>query len=215
MVISQSQVTQEKEMFLKKINKIFLLIFFLIFALKINYVYSLENKQLRPLVFNYLNNINEFESNFLQSEEGYIEEGLLYIKKDRVRIQYNEPSSIRIIISKNKGMYFNEGLEELQYFNPKKNIASTLFKFFYDKDFLIDAKFNYEKNFITVEKKILIDEEIKKIKIFFESSPILLKKIEVRGSGDLMILAIINPNFNPIIDDSFFSMADPRIVKSK
>lgn len=215
MGIFQRPVIQEKEVFLKKIDKITFLFFCLIFILINKQVLSLEKSLIKPIVLDYLQDIKEFKSSFLQSQDGAIEEGMLYIKNNRVRIEYLTNSEIRIIISDNEGMYYNKELDELQYFNPKKNIAGSFFKFFYDKSFLIDAKYKHEENFITVEKLVTIGDEINKIKIYFESSPVLLKKIEIINNDRLMTLAIINPNFNPSIDNNFFSMADPRIIKSK
>ena len=52
---------------------------------------------------NYLKGLNEFSSSFLQIQNNDISEGLIFIKGDRLRIEYTSPSNIIFILKKNKG----------------------------------------------------------------------------------------------------------------
>ena len=110
---------QAKEVFLKKmlnIKSIKLFFIFIFFSL------PLASKETIALnnALNYLKGLNEFSSSFLQIQNNDISEGLIFIKGDRLRIEYTSPSNIIFILKKNKGMYFNTELQEVQYFNPKK-----------------------------------------------------------------------------------------------
>ena len=197
-----------KEMFLKKINKIFLIFVVtnIIFLCQ-----SLLAEVSKKDILNYLSNIDEFESNFIQSDENSIEEGLLYLKNKRIKIQYISPSKIQIIISKNKGMYFNQDLEEVEYFSTKNSIAEYFYKIFFNINFLDDASFRVEKSFLILEKNILIEDEISNIKIFFENKPILIRKLQINQNNSIITYSIINPNFNPELNKKFFSMVNPLI----
>ena len=129
MVIFQNQATQEKEVSLKKVNNFILGCVYLIYIFFSFSVNALENENINKKITNYLNNIKEFSSGFIQSNGQTIEEGELYLKNNRLKIQYTNPSNIIIIVAENKAMYFNQDLEEVQYFNPHKSIANILFLF--------------------------------------------------------------------------------------
>ena len=60
-------------------------------------------------------------------------------------------------------------------------------------------------------KKIKINDEINNIKIIFEQSPIKLRKIEISNSDGFTSFAIVNANYNPVLDDKMFSLANPLL----
>ena len=80
-------------------------------------------------ISNYFFKINNFTSNFIQSDSDGIQEGNIYLsnKVKRIKIHYNEPSNIVFILKNNKAMYFNVDLEEVEYFNTKNSIADIFF----------------------------------------------------------------------------------------
>jgi len=212
MVISLKLVMRVKEVFLKKLNKFLnrfckYIIFFLctnLYAANVQYDY-------KKIITEYILNINQLSSNFIQSSGNTIEEGTLYLKDKRVKIQYSYPAKIQIIIAKNKAMYFNEDLQEVQYFNPKDSLANFFYKVFFNQTFFDDAFFYEKENFITVEKEFFIDGEKLTILIFFENRPFVLRKIEVYQENNITVFSLINPNYNPDLNNKFFSMANPTI----
>ena len=122
---------QEKEMYLLRINKkklIFLLFFLFI-------VFLLPNQSngnqtiLSSKISNYFFKINNFTSNFIQSDSDGIQEGIIYLsnKVKRIKIHYTEPSNIVFILKNNKAMYYNVDLEEVEYFSTKNSIADIFF----------------------------------------------------------------------------------------
>ena len=164
MGIFLNPVTQVKEMFLKKINNFFVVCCytFILFAFN-NVNAEALPKEFKTNILNYINSIEEFSSSFLQSNGKTIEEGNLYIKNKRIIIQYNTPSKIKIIIAHNKAMYFNEDLQEVEYFNPKNSVAELFYKIFYDLSFFDSGILRNNENILILEKNISFEDE--KIKL--------------------------------------------------
>ena len=108
-------------------------------------------------------------------------------------------------------MYFNQDLEEVQYFNPHNSIASIFFQIFFDKYFFNDAYFNEQEKSLLISKKIVFENQEYALSIIFETSPLIIRKIKIQSAGDITTYSILSPNFNPRLDDSFFSLIDPLI----
>ena len=168
-----------------------------------------ENKSYKLKILEYLSNNKEFSSSFIQYNDDSFQEGKFFLKKNRLRIEYSAPTQIVFVIKDSNAMYYNLDLKEVEYFNPKNTIAMIFFDFFYDKKFLEDIEFNDENNSIDFVKNIKIKDEINNIKIIFEKSPIKLRKIEISNSESFVSFAIINANYNPVLDDKMFSLANP------
>lgn len=212
MVIFLKQVTLVKEVYLKRIYNFFIFIFFINILFFFNSSYSKElTIELKKDVIIFLESIKEFSSEFIQTDGQTIEEGFLFIKNDRIKIQYNKPKKITIIIDKNKAMYFNEDLQEIEYFNPKNSIADYFYQIFNNQSFFDDAGFIKKNNFITINKKIKLNDSSIHLKIFFEDSPFLLRKISIIELDNEFSISFINPNYNPGLESDFFSMANPLI----
>lgn len=210
MVIFQRHRGQGKEMFLEKQNR-FLLIFFSLIFFTTNSFSGDKILLKKDLVLRYINDVNNFSSDFLQSIEGNISEGSVYFKEERLRIDYKKPSKIKIIIKKNKAMYFNVSLEEVEYFNPKNSVAGIFFDIFNDNNFFINSLFTNFENYSLLEKNIKIKDENIQLKIFFEDKPIEIRKIEILQNEEKIIFSIINPDYNPVFTKKFFSMVNPVI----
>ena len=212
MELFQNQVIQEREMCLKKRSRIIVLIFFfLILCINFNLSAEEKNSNIRSEVITYLTNIKEFSSSFIQHDGNSLQQGEFFLKRNRLRVQYSSPKKIVLIVKEKNAMYYNIDLEEVEYFNPKKTPASIFFNFFYDKEYLEDFKIYHEKNFFSFEKTIIIDENENIVKFFFEKSPLKLRKIEIKNSEGVSSFTIINPNYNPDLEDKLFSLANPLL----
>ncbi len=200
---------QEKEVYSKKIDSCFLiLLVFIFFLLSSLSLFAQENKEVKKLVYEYLNNINEFSSLFIQTNNESLSEGKLFYMDNRLRVDYTSPTKIIIIISEKKAMYYNKDLDEIEYFNPKKSIAKIFFNIFNQIKFFNDAKFSYQENYIQLKKEIIIDEDDKyKLEITFEKNPTLLRNIKIYNDNEIWDYNIINHNFYPGLERKFFSMA--------
>ena len=189
---------------LLKIILLFIVFFFL------NIVEAKDKEQIYKIkTFEYLTNIVEFESKFIQIQENEIQTGHFFKKNNRLRVNYDEPSNIVFVIKQNKAMYFNKNLGEVQYFNTKKNSTKIFFDLFNDINFLDNAKFFFYDNVFHFSKIIDIANESNLIKIFFEESPIRLRKIKIQNEDTTITFYINDINFNPDFEDNFFSLANP------
>ena len=203
---------REKEVFLKNKNIIYTYVVFILLISTCFLTKAEEgNNNYRLKISEYLSNNKEFASSFIQYSDGSFQEGEFFLKKNRLRIEYNAPAKIIFVIKDSNAMYYNLDLKEVEYFNPKNTVAKIFFDFFYDKKFLEGVKFNNENNSFDFIKKIKIKDEINNIKIIFEKSPIKLRKIEISNSEGLISFAIINANYNPVLDDKMFSLANPLL----
>ena len=212
MAISLNQATQEKEVFLRKVNRtIFFFTFILTFIVSLN-IWAMDTKKiLQEIVIKHLESIDEFSSQFLQTNGETIEEGNLYLKNKRIKIHYHSPSEIQIIIAQNKAMYYNKDLQELQYFNPNKSLASYFYNVFYNTTFFNEAIFEEKNNYIVVSKNLTVDEEKIKLKIFIEQNPIVIRKLRIEKTDSVIIFNILNHNFNPELTNKNVSMINPTI----
>ncbi len=199
-------------MFLKNKNIIYTYIIF-IFLILVCFLTKAEeeNNNYRLKILEYLSNNKEFASSFIQYNDGSVQEGEFYLKKNRMRIEYSTPVKIVFVIKDSNAMYYNLDLKEVEYFNPENTAAKIFFDFFYDKKFLEGIKFNNENNYFDFAKKIKINDEINNIKIIFEKSPMKLRKIEISDSEGFTSFTIINANYYPVLDDKMFSLANPLL----
>ena len=196
----------------KMFNKLLIIVSIFIAFFSLNTLEAVDKEQIYKIkTFKYLTNIDEFESRFIQIQENDIQKGSFFKKNNRLRVNYDEPSNIVFVIKKNSAMYYNKNLSEVQYFNTKKNNTRIFFDLFNDINFLNNAKFFFKKKTFHFSKKIEIANEINLIKIFFEESPIRLRKIEIQNNELTTIFYINDMNFNPNFEDNFFSLANPLI----
>ena len=201
---------QEKEVFLKKVFdlkfiKLLVVLIFLSFPAKNKESDSLNN------ALTYLKNLDEFSSSFLQIQDNDISEGLIYIKGNRIRIEYTSPSNLVFILKENKGMYYNKELEEVQYFNPKNTIGKFFINLFNNDDFLSNSTIEKREGYFYILKEIQFDDVIYKITIYFEENPFQLRKLEIANDIDVTTFTILNHNYNPDLNDKIFSLANPLL----
>ena len=196
-------------MLLKKINNITIFIFFLTTSL----VQALEAKEIKNnIIKDYFFNFNEFSSSFMQTDNISTEIGKIYIKDKRIRIEYNEPTKILIIIARGKAMYFNQDLKEVEYINTKNSLVEVFYEIFYDPNFFIKAVFVEKKNLILLEKKIILSKNKNiNLKVIFEKNPLNLKKIILKNTDGIISYYLLNPEFFLEYEKDFFSMANPLL----
>ena len=194
----------------KKLN---FLLFFLFMVFLLPNQSNGNQTILSSKISNYFFKINNFTSNFIQSDSDGIQEGNIYLsnKVKRIKIHYNEPSNIIFVLKNNKAMYFNVDLEEVEYFNTKNSIADIFFKVFYDEEFFYNSAIVEKKNTIEIKKTIIVDEEEREILIFFEKNPLIIKQIKIKENEGYRVMTFVNPNFNISFKKNFFSIANPLL----
>ena len=165
----------------------------------------------REKVFEYISKIGDFESRFIQIQNGEVQNGGFYKGKNRMRIIYDDPTNIEFVIKKNNVMYFNKNLQEVQYFGTKNNNSKIFFDLFNNINFLDDANFNLSSNMFYFYKNIIIDEELILIRVYFEESPMLIRRIDIQDGENEISVYINNINLNPSFSENFFSLANPLL----
>jgi outer membrane lipoprotein-sorting protein len=190
-----------KDKFLKKQTNLLLItiLFFIILFSK-----NAIGDQINSKVVNYIKNLNFFSSKFIQSSGTSLEEGNIYIKDNKIRLDYFSPDRT-LIISKNKGVYINHELKEENFFSTKKNIVRLFYDIFLDYSFFSSFVFEENNGEIVFEKKIIIDSKITYLKIFFENKPLLLRKIIAKSENEIISISFSEHNYNNDFDESLFS----------
>ena len=159
----------------------------------------------------YLDTLEEFSASFVEDNNGSIQEGFFYKNKNRIRIDYVSPTKIKIILDKNKAMYLNYDLKEIEYFNPNKTPAKIVFDIFYTDFINSYYKYEAEENFSKLFFEIKDEELIYFAEIIFETRPLHLRLVNIIGNDQNISFGLKDHNFNTSFEKNFFSMADPFI----
>ena len=190
---------------MQKKNIILIIIFYQIYFINTAFAES------KTEIINYILGINNFSSKFIQTENESFSEGNFYLQNNRLKVEYLQPSSIEIILAKNKAMYFNKDLQEVEYFNPNKTIAKIFYEVFNNELFFTDANLKSKNAFSILEKDIVIDDIKYKIDILFENKPLIIRKVIIDDGTNVIQFGIINIDYFPEFEKKFFSMSNPLI----
>ena len=173
----------------------FFLYTFLVFCFLTKKISSFDNKLLNQLE-NYLNQLNNISSQFIQSSTSGSEKTgeILISKPGKLRIEYKKSKELLIIADGTWLHYFDTELNEIQSVIIEKSPAWILLK----KNINLKNDFNISK----LEKKsgkitlTLVDkniENIEKIELIFSSNPIKLKKWVVTDTQEIeTTIALLN-----------------------
>ena len=173
----------------------FFLYTFLVFCFFTKKISSFDNKLLNQLE-NYLNQLDNISSQFIQSSTSGSEETgkILISKPGKLRIEYKKSKELLIVADGKWLHYFDIELNEIQSVIIEKSPAWILLK----KNLDLKNDFNISK----LEKKsgkitlTLVDkniENIEKIELIFSSNPIKLKKWVVTDTQEIeTTIALLN-----------------------
>jgi len=173
----------------------FFLYTFLVFCFFTKKISSFDNKLLNQLE-NYLNQLNNISSQFIQSSTSGSEKTgeILISKPGKLRIEYKKSKELLIVADGKWLHYFDIELNEIQSVIIEKSPAWILLK----KNLDLKNDFNISK----LEKKsgkitlTLVDkniENIEKIELIFSSNPIKLKKWVVTDTQEIeTTIALLN-----------------------
>ena len=182
----------------------FFLYTFLVFCFFTKKISSFDNKLLNQLE-NYLNQLNNISSQFIQSSTSGSEKTgeILISKPGKLRIEYKKSKELLIVADGKWLHYFDIELNEIQSVIIEKSPAWILLK----KNLDLKNDFNISK----LEKKsgkitlTLVDkniENIEKVELVFSSNPIKLKKWVVTDTQEIettiaLLNIIIKKKFKP------------------
>jgi len=197
---------QEKDMYSKKYN-VLLCFFILTFFLTKN-VISSEKNHLK--ISNYLYEIKNFTVSFIQEDGGSLSEGKIFIGENRLRVEYQTPSKILIILDKDKAMYYNFELDEDEFFDPQNTSAWFFFDIFKNKHFLNDAILQSKNKNILIQKQGELNGGIYNLEIDFENNPLVLRKIRLDTADTYLKLSFFDHVYNQEFSDDFFKLINPK-----
>ena len=193
---------QEKDKLLKKTSKIFLL--FILFAAE-----SVFANTTKLQLLDYNNSLKNSSAFFTQTDGNTIEEGILYIGSNRVKIDYKKPKKITIVLTAKKGMYVNHELKETQFFDTNKSFVNIFFKILTGKDFYKNSQLDITNHSITIGDNFEINKKFYKTKIVYENKPIKLRKIKVNENGGGFEIGFYNHNNLEDTKKNFYSLINP------
>ena len=193
-------------MYSKKYN-VFLCFFILTFFLTKN-VISSEKNHLK--ISNYLYEIKNFTVSFIQEDGGSLSEGKIFIGENRLRVEYQTPSKILIILDKDKAMYYNFELDEDEFFDPQNTSAWFFFDIFKNKHFLNDAILQSKNKNILIQKQGELNGGIYNLEIDFENNPLVLRKIRLDTADTYLKLSFFDHVYNQEFSDDFFKLINPK-----
>ena len=186
----------------------FYIILFLILSHKVE-----SNTDIRVKILDYLNSMHNFSASFIQNDNENLSEGRVYIGEKRVRAEYLSPSKILIILGEDKAMYYNYELEEDEFFNPKNTNAWFFYDIFRNPDFFEDSKIKLKNKEIILEKSGFNNEQTKYfINVYFENSPVILRKIEISINDEFLQISIFNHSYNEDFEKDFFKLINPKFL---
>ena len=197
----QKQIMRAKDRFLKKqINFLFFGILFFIILFSKNTI----GDEIKYKVANYVKNLNSFSSKFIQSNGASLEEGNIYIKDAKIRLDYFYPDR-SLIVSKKKGVYINHELKEESFFSTDSNFIKLFYDVFLDYNFFSSLTFKENNREVIFEKTILVDSKNTNLKIYFENKPLLLRKIIAKTENEIISISFSEHNYNGVFEESLFS----------
>ena len=197
---------QEKDRFLEKISFIFLIA---LFVLSANPILGKNIKQELIKHNNSLNNISLF---FIQSDGESLEEGLIHIGEERIRVDYISPKKISVVLSKKKGIYIDHELKESEFFSVNNSFIKIYYNMFKDKDFFKKSNIQQTKKRIVIKKNYLIEKIKYPVEIIYENNPIKLRKITVGFDKKKHTLSFVSYKYVKDFEKKFFNLIDPYLT---
>ena len=197
---------QAKDKYLEKIS---ILILTLILSLCLTH--NLHAKNIFEKVFNYNNSLKNSSANFVQINTNYIQEGIIFFGNERIKINYNKPQNITIILSEKKGVYINHKLKETEFFFTKKSYLKNFFDIFHKKNHIENMELKHSSNQIEISEKTIIDNTTFNIKLIYENDPIKLRRLEIVDRNETTQIGFFNHSIEKTFDKSFFTMVDPYL----
>ena len=193
-----------KDKFLEKIN-LLILIFILCFS------HTLNAENIHEKIFKYNDKLKNSSVNFIQTNVNNIQEGVIYFGNKRIKINYNNPQKITIILSEKKGVYINHELKESNFFATKNSYVKFFYNVFHKKSYLEKLVIVDSNDKIEISEEIKLDDIFYKIALVYENSPINLRRLTIIENDEKTQMGFFSHSFEQVFEKNFFSMIDPYL----
>ena len=184
------------------------LIFFLLVLFFSNNLFALD---IRSELIAYNKNLKGVSASFIQSDGDTVEEGIIYVGSKRIRLEYNKPQKISIVLSDKKGMYVNHELMEVQYFNTKKSIIKNFFKVLTGEEIDDGYEIKTKEGAIELINTFDIDGVFYKTHIIYERNPLSLRKLNIKENQKNTEIGFYSHQKVDDLNEGFFSLINPYL----
>jgi len=191
-----------KDKFLEKIS---LLILTLCFS------QNLKAENIYEKIFNYNDALKNSSARFIQTNLNHVQEGIIFFGDERIKINYDNPESLTIILSEKKGVYINHELKESEFFLTKKSYIKVFFDIFHEKNSIRKMVLEQKNDHIEISEKTEMDNIFYNIKLVYEVDPIKLRRMEILTDHEKIQMGFFNHSLEDVFDKGFFSMIDPYL----
>jgi len=193
---------QVKDKFFEKTKLIILILFF---------SQNLNAENFYDKIFNYNNDLKNSSANFIQTNVNHIQEGVIFFGDKRIKINYNNPEKLTIILSDKKGVYINHELQESEFFVTKKSYVKNFFDIIQNKNHLSKTSIEEVFDQIVISEETYLENTFYTIRLVYEDDPIKLRRLEIISSEEKIQMGFFNHNKENVFDKNFFSMIDPYL----
>ena len=193
-----------KDKFLEKIK---LLTVFLILC----FSHNLNADDIYNKIFNYNDNLKNTSAKFIQTNTNDLQEGKIYFGDKRIKIDYNNPQRLTLILSEKKGIYTNHELQESQFFFTNKSYVKIFFNIIHKQEHLQNTVIKELKNQIEVSKQIQFNDISYNVILVYENDPLKLRRLEILGDNEKIQMGFFDHNIEEVYDKKIFSMIDPYL----
>jgi hypothetical protein len=195
---------QAKDKFLEKIN-------LLILVLVLFFSNNLYAEKIYEKIFNYNYALKNSSANFIQTNLNQVQEGIIFFGDERIKINYNHPEKLTIILSEKKGVYINHELEEAEFFITKKSYIKNFFDIFHKKNHIKDMIVKQTDDHLEISEKTKLDNVFYYITLVYENDPIKLRRLEIMSDDEKIQMGFFDHKIENVFDKSFFSMINPYL----
>ena len=193
---------QVKDKFFEK-TKLFILI--------LCFTQNLNAENLYEKMFNYNDELKNSSANFIQTNINQVQEGIIFFGDERIKINYDNPEKLTIILSDKKGVYINHELQESEFFITKKSYIKIFFDIFQKEQHLKNMSMEESLDKIVISEEAYLDEGLYTFRLVYENNPIKLRRLEIISDDEKIQMGFFNHTKGNIFDKSFFSMIDPYL----
>ena len=172
---------------------------------------NLNAENLYEKIFNYNDGLKNSSASFIQTNINHVQEGVIYFGDERIKINYNNPEKLTIILSDKKGVYINHELQESEFFVTKKSYIKNFFDIIHNKNNLKKKSIEEVFDQIVISEEVDLDNTFYTIRLIYENDPIKLRRLEIISSEEKIQMGFFNHNKENVFDKKFFSMIDPYL----
>lgn len=162
----------------------------------------------------YLNKIKTMEARFLQvSSDGDYSEGDLYLSRPgKMRIEYDPPKPVLIVVNGQNLVYFDKELEQVSYFSLEDTQAEILLRetISFSSEDLIVTRFERGPGVLRLTVIKGNDPLEGNLTLIFSDKPLGLKKWTITDAqGIVTNVSLLGPRFGASLDAKLFDFEPP------